>query len=571
MSQTPQQLLEQGFQLLNSGQFQPALELFAQVLQQHPNAVEAYSGRAQAFANMGMWMEALDAVINAAGYGNYRLEEMDLFLRILEASQLGSYLPPIEKMLKLALNSVWIEGKASRMLVTQFLTKHAERLNNQDGPFDEVLAPMLKDDTLTMLVERMTIPNYVVEKALLKGRDNLLDKAASGEDIKPFWPFLAALACQQLLNDGLYPCYDADREKLDTLATDDKNQQVTALLLELCYAPFSKAMQIWDEHQALLRSTAPTNLVADLTHYHTIVSSQDRGTVTNETSKTVQSFYMKNPYPKWKMISLNPVTLDQILETANCSIEGNKIKALIAGCGTGMQAVEMALSNPEVPITAIDLSPTSLAFAKSMAQRYGVNNIRFELLDILDVASLGEKYNYIMSTGVLHHMAKPEDGLAALSEVLEDDGAMLLGFYSRMARSDLRDIRDEICDYAGVDADNITDQAISRWRNELSMEQLARPWFDTADFFNLNGMMDALFHPQQHEYTLMAMQRMLSANKLSFRLMTIPNIQKQRYKDALAENAMIDETLMGWHSFEMANPKFFEGMYNFLVTRQKAA
>ena len=44
----------------------------------------------------------------------------------------------------------------------------------------------------------------------------------------------------------------------------------------------------------------------------------------------------------------------------------------------------------------------------------------------------------IISTGVLHHMEKPEDGLASLSSVLKPNGIMLLGLYSKYARSEIK-------------------------------------------------------------------------------------------------------------------------------------
>jgi 2-polyprenyl-3-methyl-5-hydroxy-6-metoxy-1,4-benzoquinol methylase len=282
---------------------------------------------------------------------------------------------------------------------------------------------------------------------------------------------------------------------------------------------------------------------------------------------------MDNPYPKWKSLVFNPVDLRQFFGLFGDD-PGEHYQALIAGCGTGRQVVDMALANPNISITAIDLSPTSLAYARQMANRFGISNVEFKLLDILDVATLNQQFDYIMSTGVLHHMASPQAGLTALSGVLNQNGVMLLGFYSEMARRPLADYRKSIAESLGIAQGKITPTGIKQWRAQLQPEDKQDDWFHTSDFFYLNGLMDALFHPTQHEYQLPELGQMLDSAGLNFQMMAVTNHQKAKYQEALT---LVDpfqpgsakaESLTQWHQLEQQCPDFFATMYNFFATKQ---
>ncbi len=62
---------------------------------------------------------------------------------------------------------------------------------------------------------------------------------------------------------------------------------------------------------------------------------------------------------------------------------------LIAGCGTGQQAVMMARQYEGARILAVDLSLASLCYAKYRTDALGLNNIEYGQADILKLASIG--------------------------------------------------------------------------------------------------------------------------------------------------------------------------------------
>ena len=97
-------------------------------------------------------------------------------------------------------------------------------------------------------------------------------------------------------------------------------------------------------------------------------------------------------------------------------------------------------------ITAIDLSLNSLSYAKRKANELGIQNIDFIQMDILDLENYGKKFHIIESIGVLHHMENPYEGWMKLNDVLINNGLMMIGLYSKIARNHIHRIRKDIAD-----------------------------------------------------------------------------------------------------------------------------
>src|SRR5262249_19062891 len=92
----------------------------------------------------------------------------------------------------------------------------------------------------------------------------------------------------------------------------------------------------------------------------------------------------------------------------------------------------------------IDLSLSSLAYARRMAETKGVANIEFRQADILDLDTLADRFDMIASSGVLHHMRNPPAGLRVLTHLLRGGGLLKLGLYSARARESVNTAREVI-------------------------------------------------------------------------------------------------------------------------------
>src|SRR6185437_14703427 len=108
------------------------------------------------------------------------------------------------------------------------------------------------------------------------------------------------------------------------------------------------------------------------------------------------------------------------------------LRVLVAGCGTGDSVIWLAhqLRGTPSEIVALDLSAASLATAKARAEIRGLSGIQWVHASLLDLPQLGlGHFDYITCLGVLHHLAEPEAGLAALADALAESGGLALMLY----------------------------------------------------------------------------------------------------------------------------------------------
>jgi len=82
------------------------------------------------------------------------------------------------------------------------------------------------------------------------------------------------------------------------------------------------------------------------------------------------------------------------------------------------------------------MSTASLAIAKGRAEARGLGNISFHHGSLLELPNMGwQPFDYIDCCGVLHHLADPGEGLAALTSVLTDKGGLGLMLYGELGRT----------------------------------------------------------------------------------------------------------------------------------------
>jgi len=87
---------------------------------------------------------------------------------------------------------------------------------------------------------------------------------------------------------------------------------------------------------------------------------------------------------------------------------------LIPGCGTGQQVIEAATKFLDAQVLAVDLSLASLCYAAGKTHEAGLANVRYAQADILQMQEAGETFDFIETTGVLHHLSDPFAGWRAL-------------------------------------------------------------------------------------------------------------------------------------------------------------
>src|SRR4051812_34301838 len=93
---------------------------------------------------------------------------------------------------------------------------------------------------------------------------------------------------------------------------------------------------------------------------------------------------------------------------------------LVAGCGTA-QAAKYAIRWPNAHVTGIDFSTESVRCTEALKRTHNLENLDVRRLSLERAAELDMRFDRIVCTGVLHHLADPVAGLRALRDVLEPD------------------------------------------------------------------------------------------------------------------------------------------------------
>ena len=174
--------------------------------------------------------------------------------------------------------------------------------------------------------------------------------------------------------------------------------------------------------------------------------------ITDSVSSEVRAQYEESPYPRWVNLGLpfKPVSILKIVDENKLKLKKSEItdaenlEILIAGCGTGQHSIGTAAKFKGSNVTAIDLSLSSLAYAKRKTEELAIKNIEYMQADILNLRKLNKQFDIIESAGVLHHMDNPIAGWQVLTDCLKPGGLMMIGLYSEIARKHIVEIRKEI-------------------------------------------------------------------------------------------------------------------------------
>lgn len=494
------------------GDMRGAANAWQQVVTLAPGAAGSWARLALARAGLDEPRAALDATMRALALVDVP-DVRRVFVQVMRGVSLDGDAPELRPLLLRALKEEWDRPEELAPVI-------ADLAKTGDLENDALLAALL-----------IVTPNqdWELEQRLTALRRNLL---AGGD--APL-AFAAALARQCFLNEYVWACNEDEMATTRALAN---NPDATPLQLAIAgmYAPLPAT---------LLERSWPPEIEALLTQQvrepreETAIAVPRLTAVDDATSRAVQNQYEENPYPRW-------VTAGS---AAQPDFARGAADILIAGSGTGRQAIETARQFPDARVLAVDLSRASLAYA---IRKRGDLPIEFAQADILQLETLERRFDLIEAVGVLHHMADPFEGWRVLLGLLKPRGVMKLGFYSEIARRNL----------PRLNASSASTTTIRDARQRLAQEYPILK--ERPDFYTVSTCRDLLWHVQEHRLSLERIGDFLRAQKLSFLGFTLDDSILAHYRARFPDDSAATD-LTNWQAFEAENPDTFSGMYQFFV------
>lgn len=174
---------------------------------------------------------------------------------------------------------------------------------------------------------------------------------------------------------------------------------------------------------------------------------------------------------------------------------------LIAGCGTNQAAV-FAYTNRAAKVVAVDVSQPSLDHSKYLKDKYSLKNLELHLLPIEEVPSLKKKFDLVVSTGVLHHMAEPKTGMKALGDVMRPDGVAAIMVYARYGRAGV-ELMQAIFREMGLTQDEESLRMVKAAIASLAPSHPVKSYISIAPDLQFDaGIVDTFLHGRDRSYTV---------------------------------------------------------------------
>ncbi|HEU4351001.1 MAG TPA: class I SAM-dependent methyltransferase [Burkholderiales bacterium] len=403
-------------------------------------------------------------------------------------------------------------------------------LSNSRGALAEPLLLRLFEDTV--------IRDPDLERTIVEARRRMMTEPLA-------FPVMVAIAHQCFNAEYVFDETPEERRHVDTLRPTDPN----AYAVYASYRPLSTLERV---NRAGIESLVRRQIDEPSEEKRLAGTISSIESTDDPVSLKVRAQYEENPYPRWVRTQavVDPVA------------QGGSPRVLVAGCGTGQHAVATALRFPGGSVLAVDLSLASLAYAKRKSAELGVANVEYRQGDILALGTLGERFDLIECSGVLHHMERPLEGWRLLASLRKPGGRMRIGLYSEAGRRQVVRARELIAE-RGFKPDP---QGIRAARMQVRQDPLLGQLARNEDFFSMSGCRDLLFHAHERRFTLPEVESMIAQLGLQFLGFEFPDsgLTARRFVERFPEDRN-GVQLKNWHRFEQEFPDTFSRMYQFWV------
>ena len=573
-----------GVVLKDQGKLAEAIEAFNKALTINPYYAEAYNNMGNALQEQGKLEDTIEAYSKAL---SIKPDYTDAYYNMgdtLKGLTFKKPNPGLQKIITSLLDKKTYvrpnEIVVSAISLLKFepsLQKHLSLhpVDEVGRPLQELVAELSELTLLNKLMSICPLPDLELENLFRELRARLLMSISEVSGLAEVLTFQSALALQCFTNEYIYNQSEDEEKALALLEGSVKlvmgNGRQPSPQTILCLASY-KPLNHYEWSSSLLA----TNEIQDVFTRQITEPNQEANfkavlpvlnDITDQVSSKVREQYEASPYPRWVNLGLRmeSASISKMVDEIKLKLFNNKIKEvqspniLIAGCGTGQHSIGTAARFKGSKTLAIDLSLSSLSYAKRKTEELGIQNIDYMQADILDLCKLSRQFDIVESAGVLHHMDEPFAGWRVLTDCLKPGGLMKVGLYSELARQHIIEMREEISN-AGIGS---SDAEMKSFRTMVinSNQNHHKRILNSADLYSLSNLKDLLFHVQEHRFNIPKIKEYLAELGLKFCGFEADKIVAHFKLVNAGEDDPCD--LDKWQAYEETNPGAFIRMYQF--------
>jgi len=572
--------------------YQKAVNCFEKVIQIQPDNIKCYNNLSSIFQDLGEYTKAISYYQKAIKIDSSNTTTINDLVELFRSIQLSNLTETNSSSIKELflflfrknnINHNDIFNSAKLVIFFQENQSKIEQLVNSGSSLlkEKIIQKALNEEIIFLMLQKSLFRDKFLEKFLTEIRKEILFslKNFKRNILINYFNFIISFAEQSFLNE--YVFFQSEEEinfisDLEKKILNNKEANELEIAILGCYMPLHKSKSIKDKllnytsKNFLFNNMIEMQIKEPLKETELKNSIKSIGIISDEISKKVRDQYEENPYPRWRYSS-KCITSNFLLQLKS-DIKPNNAEfknkftnpnILIAGCGTG-QHLTNKICYQNANIVAIDLSLSSLAYAKRKIEETGYKKIEFLQGDILHLNNLNRKFDVIECMGVLHHMKEPLVGLKILLDLLEPHGVLKLGLYSEISRKHIVKVREFIKNKKFSNSLKDIRNCREIIKNSYD-DQLFHKIVYNYDFYSTSSTRDLIFHVQEHRFTIPEISKVLKDFNLEFLGFTNPYIKKKFSN--FFPNDKKNISLDNWNKFEIDNPDAFIGMYKFWVRK----
>lgn len=196
-----------------------------------------------------------------------------------------------------------------------------------------------------------------------------------------------------------------------------------------------------------------------------------------------------------------------------------ELKILIAGCGTHEASI-LALFHPNHSITGIDLSEKSLDHNRNLINKHNIKNLKLICGDFRDI-QFEENFDYIICSGVIHHLEDPGSALNYFYKNLKKDGSLALMLYGDKINFSIKEIK-KVFDKLNLEQNNQSINFVKKLLSTLNSKHPIKLFSEIAPDIKFDaGVVDFCLHKSEKFFSIREIIELLK--RYNFVIKTLNN------------------------------------------------